>query len=368
MKKGYLLYALTLIFALSYALGMQQYAGWVILIVTVIFPFFEIAACWFLMRGNLSVEVSVKDGELDEARRQVWDGGKRLHISMGNEADFLTIGHGEMVLDIENAFTGRRRREKLSFSVDAGMRESIVLADEFCCPGRYRIFFRRICAYDFLGLVPIPLEWIEPREITVMPEPVGDLQNLVLNGEEWEGLGEIYSRVKTGSDASELLDIREYRQGDMRNRIHWKQTVKREKLMVKDYAFPLDYGVGLFIDLNWDKRRRIEEGIAGQIQSAYLLGLHLVMDRIPFLLVWYDARQERLMRGEVWTEKDLYETFAELLKGRVYSSEKCLAAEYREAGGKRLQEACYFSSDRIYEFEYLWTLLESGHLQIKRWR
>lgn len=358
MKKSHFLYAAALLFSFLYALGMQQYPGWVVFLIALFFPVFEILLYWLLMRGSMSIEVEVLSDSGEEK--------KKLQICMINHAYFLPVGHGEAVFEIVNSFTGKKKRMKLAFSVDAGMEESFILEDELGCPGKYIVIFRRVSAYDFLGLVPLPMWWEKPVELIVMPEPIGDLQNLVLNGGEWEGDSNIYSRLRMGSDASELLDIRDYRRGDMRNRIHWRQTAKLGKLMVKDYAFPLDFGVGLFVDLNWRHLRRDEKHVAEQVQNAYLLGMHLVMERIPFLLVWYNDREGELMQREVWSEQDLYEVFAQMLGSRVYSSDTSLAVKYREAGGRRLEEICYFSSNRIYEFEYLWTLLESGHLQIKR--
>lgn len=369
MKKGYFLYGAAIVFSLCYALGMQQYAGWYVLILTLVFPIPEIVGCWFFLRGNLHAEVDVAaEGMNGDDSEDIGGRLKKLQVILENDNSFLPISHGEIVLDIENMFMRKKRRLKLSFSVKAGETEYLALEDEFCYPGRYRIYFRRICAYDFLGLIPIPMDWLEPKEIIVMPDPVGDLQSLVLNGEEWEGDSGIISHIRTGSDVSELLDIREYRRGDMRNRIHWKQTAKRGKLMVKDFGFPLDFGIGLFIDLNWKAAWKMEEEITAQIQNAYLLGLRLIMDEIPFVLIWQDETEQLLMQKGIRTERDLYEGFAGLLRGRIYSSETCLAALYREAGGKKLQEACYFCSDRIYEFEYIWTLLEAKHLQIKRSR
>lgn len=370
MKKGYLLYGAAVVFAFCYAVGMQQYAGWYVLILTLLFPFLEVTACWCFLRGNLRADVDVAAEGMDGDNLENVEGRlKKLRVILENDASFLPINHGEIVLDIENMFLRKRRRLKLSFSVEAGETEFLALEDEFSYPGKYRVHFRRICVFDFLGLIPIPMEWLEPKEITLMPEPLGDLQSLVLNGEEWEGdEGSVFSHIRTGSDVSELLDIREYRRGDMRNRIHWKQTEKRGKLMVKDFGFPLDFGIGLFIDLNWSAIGKLEKEITSQIQSAYLLGFHLIMEEIPFILIWYDETKQSLGQRGIRTEKDLYESFAQLLKGRIYSTETCLAALYREAGGKKLQEACYFSSDRVYDLEYIWTLLEAKHLQIKRSR
>lgn len=368
MKKGYFLYGAAIVFAFCYALGMQQYAGWYVLILTLLFPFLEVAACWFFLRGNLSADVDVVAEGMDGDNSENIEGRlKRLRVILENDASFFPINHGEIVFDIENLFLRKRRCLKMSFSVGAGEREFLDLEDEFSYPGKYRVNFRRICMYDFLGLIPIPMEWLEPKEITLMPEPVGDLQSLMLNGEEWEGdEGSIFSHIRTGSDVSELLDIREYRRGDMRNRIHWKQTEKRGKLMVKDFGFPLDFGIGIFIDLNWKAPGKMEKEITSQIQNAYLLGFYLVMEEIPFILIWQDETKQLLEQRGIRTERDLYGSFAHMLRGRIYSSETCLAALYRGAGGRKLQEACYFSSDRVYDYEYIWTLLEAKHLQIKR--
>ena len=49
-----------------------------------------------------------------------------------------------------------------------------------------------------------------------------------------------FSDEKPGDDPSEIFDIREFKDGDRLNSIHWNLTVKTGKIMVKDFSFPLN--------------------------------------------------------------------------------------------------------------------------------
>lgn len=55
---------------------------------------------------------------------------------------------------------------------------------------------------------------------------------------------DIYDSLRGGSDPSEVFAVREYREGDRMQAVHWKLSSKKENsLFVKEYSHPLGYPV-----------------------------------------------------------------------------------------------------------------------------
>lgn len=88
------------------------------------------------------------------------------------------------------------------------------------------------------------------REIKVIIVPkVYEVPFYVLDGEyEFDGDSEKYSEHKPGDDTAEIFDIRDYQTGDRLSRVHWKLSMKLNRLMVKEYSRPLPDGIMLLMD------------------------------------------------------------------------------------------------------------------------
>lgn len=58
---------------------------------------------------------------------------------------------------------------------------------------------------------------------------------------EWEQTGDIYDGKKSGTDVSEVFGLREYREGDTLQSIHWKLSGKMHQLIVREFGRPVNY-------------------------------------------------------------------------------------------------------------------------------
>ena len=57
-----------------------------------------------------------------------------------------------------------------------------------------------------------------------------------------------FSAVKAGDDPSEIFQLREYRDGDSMNRIHWKLSSRGESFIVKELSMPISSRVLILCD------------------------------------------------------------------------------------------------------------------------
>lgn len=105
-----------------------------------------------------------------------------------------------------------------------------------------------VTIFDYLKI----FKWVkrikQSIRIIVVPK-VYDVNSSDLDeGWNFDGESEYFSANKPGDDPSEIFDIRDYEPGDRLARIHWKLSVKRNTLMIKEYSKPLPDGVVLLMD------------------------------------------------------------------------------------------------------------------------
>lgn len=123
---------------------------------------------------------------------------------------------------------GRGKQHEYAFSINTDM-----------CGGRV-IRIREMVCYDLLGLFSCrkPVE----AELPCIVYPY-EAQMYVSLGRymEREQPGEIYDGKKSGTDVSEVFGLREYREGDSLQSIHWKLSGKMKQLIVREFGRPVNY-------------------------------------------------------------------------------------------------------------------------------
>lgn len=117
---------------------------------------------------------------------------------------------------------------------------------------------------------------------------------------------------KPGSDMTEILNIREYTQGDRISKIHWKLSSKCDELMIREYASPLYY-YPLFL---MDVRKTYEEDNHEYMEAVYeaflsLASLHIEHNQ-PIEVAYFETESNALRKQIVTTRDELYTVFHEL--------------------------------------------------------
>ncbi|NOQ16776.1 MAG: DUF58 domain-containing protein, partial [Methyloprofundus sp.] len=86
---------------------------------------------------------------------------------------------------------------------------------------------------DLLGLFRRLYFVVEPQSCLVLPKRY-PVQLLSLTGSRQYQSGGV-SLANSVGDSTEFMSLREYRQGDAFNRVHWKSLARHGKLIVKEY-------------------------------------------------------------------------------------------------------------------------------------
>lgn len=141
--------------------------------------------------------------------------------------------------------------EKYSITIPVKQRTvetvSINLTPDHC--GVVEFYIKNIKITDFLGFSFFFRKIGFMDKIVVLPNAFpmsADLENGIVNGSE----SNIFSTVKAGDDPSEIFQLREYRDGDRHNRIHWKLSSRSESFIVKELSQPVNSKILILCDFS----------------------------------------------------------------------------------------------------------------------
>ncbi|MCA9275270.1 MAG: DUF58 domain-containing protein [Phycisphaerales bacterium] len=111
--------------------------------------------------------------------------------------------------------------------------------------GRYVLRDIRLSTRFPFGLLQKSLVFDQPRPLLVLPHPLR-LRTDLLRNAKTQG-DESIRRSMHGGQSNEFWGLREYRPGDPRRRIAWKQSAKRDALVVVEHAESFSMRIWLVI-------------------------------------------------------------------------------------------------------------------------
>jgi len=172
-----------------------------------------------------------------------------------------------------------------------------VISSKYC--GMLRCSIAELRIYDALGLFSFRKKAESSYLVAVLPSvyPLMAINSAILQDIQ----NNITSRTMKGNDPSEIMDVREYRDGDRLARIHWKLSDKYDQLMVKDFGDSISNDVLLLFDLNGNS----DEEISGLLDVVYSISDFLIKNQIAYEMEWYDRLHERLMHTDISHNNDL---------------------------------------------------------------
>ncbi len=229
MNRNHVRYLLVLLGALVFFLCFNGYLSSYILICTLLFPIVSFLAS---LPGMLSIRLGLSVGAFSVRKGQ--EAPLRLQISSRFP---LASGRAQVTLAVHNTLTDETAEEQLYFTACRGT-QAVGHHLTFSSCGKVVCRLTRGLAWDYLGLIPLPLRLPEPVSVLFYPAPVDvylTAETVAISG----GEGDSYSQTKAGDDPSELFGLREYREGDKLSRVHWKLSQKTGQTLVKEFGLPI---------------------------------------------------------------------------------------------------------------------------------
>lgn len=292
----------------------------IIFLTLVIFPFLLFAILSFIF-GFLKAELI--------SAAHVVNKGDAIPISiMVNNPTIFPISSMKIYLTYKNAYSGQRYDKEFVISLDGRTKSSIIcsLYSEFA--GNMEINLKGIRLYDYLKIFSLKKKLKGELKAAVLPLYYELTQEGNYNRRTRLIESDTYSPYKSGDDPSEVFAIREYREGDRLQRIHWKLSRKLDQLMIKEFSDPMNCSILLFVNLCVPEEANTLYFIDAILECALSFSYTLLTKGQQHYFSWYDERHGLSRRIRVTQEKDLFEAVDGLLQALPYSKSTDAMSSY----------------------------------------
>ena len=293
MGKNWLFYLLGLAGAVVFHAYYFGWFSWFILVLTVCLP-------WFSFLVSLPAMVRVRL-HLDTPAACMR--GEPAYVTMRATNGFLPMPRCRFHLTVQTVMTGQTVVLKQqtpghdSWYVPLDTSHCGVLR---CSAGKGRV-------YDYLGLFWLPVRTGKQAEIMVKPTAVPP--------EKLPNLSQFLARQrkpKPGGGFSEEHELRDYRPGDSMREIHWKLSVKTDRMIVREAQEPIRGMNLLTLDL---------AGTAADVDTTLEQLLWLsqwLMDHdTEHQVLWIDPADCEMAAVAIRTPEDLQALMKRLLKSSL---------------------------------------------------
>ena len=280
--------------------------------------FLCLAAIPFLLFALLSFVYSRIRGEIVSVVH-VARKGEPIPISVQlHNPTIFPVTYLKLYLTYRNAYSPQVYKKSFLVSLDSKTKTMVYcnITSEFA--GNLEVSLKAIKIYDYLKMFSLRKKQRGEVKVAVLPNyyELTESDFYLQNRNVVES--DNFSTVKSGDDPSEVFAIREYREGDRLQRIHWKLSMKQDQLMIKEFADPLNCSVLLLLDLYAPEEENPLIYMDALMECALSLSYSLFTAGQLHYFSWYDNKQGYCKRVRVSQERDFFEAVDGILQTRPY--------------------------------------------------
>ncbi|MBQ5319249.1 MAG: DUF58 domain-containing protein [Oscillospiraceae bacterium] len=237
-----LIYFLLLLFSAGFHVLYKGDLSFILLMFVLVMPFFMLI---ILCITAVSVRVNAYFEQTSVPRGMA----AVLKINVKNNSVFPIARCYVEIAYKSNILFDSASKKKFSLSAAVGARAnetfSINISPSHC--GSVDVRITKIRLRDTLGLFSIPVKVTPENRIIALPI-IFPIQAEIRNNASSTLESSTFSPFKPGDDPSEIFSLREYREGDNNNRIHWKLSSRSETFIVKELSLPVGSNILLIMD------------------------------------------------------------------------------------------------------------------------
>ena len=290
MVKNWFAYLLGLGGTVVFHIYYFGWYSWFLLVLALVLPWFSlIISLMSMLRTRLKLEAppAVSCGEA-------------AYVTVTAFSGFLPQSHLRFRLTVTAAMSGKKTvlRQRVQ-----NQGSYYVPLDTGHC-GSYLCRVEKPRVYDYLGLFWIPVRRSEAVKTLVRPVPQAPAKLPNLSQFLLRRL-----KPKPGGGFSEEHELRDYRPGDNLRDIHWKLSVKTDRLIVREAQEPVRGLTLLTFDLRGD-----EETVDSTLSQLVWLSQWLCDHDTPHQILWLDPADCHLAGAAVETPEALEQLIDRLLE------------------------------------------------------
>lgn len=299
MLKNKLIYFTLLTISVAFWFLYEDYLSFLLFIVVIVLPFILAAIMLWTRRCFHALlkmtHTVVNRGEIME-----------LCFTVENKSIF-PIACAKMEVTYQNQFYKEKNRETFLFSLQGKQAGEIrkKLRSEHC--GSILVRIEYVQVYDLLKLFGLKKKIKQEETFAVLP-PISPLAVSIRADTAATMDSEIYSKEESGDDPSEVFDIREYREGDRLQRIHWNLSLKQDDYIVKEFSLPNNQCILLLIELY--RGGDIDTVLEVLVSVSYFL----ILQQVSHCIGWYDPETEEYQKVDILVPEDLFSAVRQMFE------------------------------------------------------
>lgn len=237
-----------------------------------------------------------------------------VHCVLRNPT-WLGIMNGNLNITVSNLFYGTSREHEIRIPIRAKKGQTITYPVTVSKCGMIEFRIQSVVLEDFLGFAAFHREFTTPYVAVILPNKKVEVEQDM--GGYTLGMTEVEESTKKGTDFSEVQDVREYQPGDKMQNIHWKLSVKKDILMVKERISMSSRQLFLVLELHDNGEGLLEE----ILDCTYGIGLLMLQQQLPLSLVWWSLKNQELVTWKVDYAEQLEEGFRMMYYETLYSEQ-----------------------------------------------
>lgn len=269
----------------------------------------------FLQSGRVKVKLGIPMKIVDKG--QVFG----LQLKAWTDAS-LPIGKLQVLLTYGERGSNRREKllEALECEGESGEKFKKLSIETAGC---YEFSVGRIRIYDPFGFFYISRKGKSMAQVMVMPALTEIPVRLGEAVKNFYGETVEYDDFLAGQDASEVFDVREFRDGDKLQRIHWKLSARTDELMVKEDSLPKACAIVLFMP-----EGKLSESHGLDFMAS--LSFSLMDAKCAHYMVWHSLSRGDLVRVRITDDESFYLALTAFLQDGATKCEGDRLERYRE--------------------------------------
>lgn len=220
--------------------------------------------------------------------------------------------NGTIALAVENPFYDIKGEHTLNVPLQAKgtveTRYPIVMERV----GRFRITATSLELQDLLGFYKKRISIKQEGECLIFP--CGHQRKQEAGMLYQKGVSESVESKEKGYDFSDISGIREYIPGDKLQNIHWKLSMKKDELMVKERISVSAMQLNVLVELCNGEGQQLESTLelADSVTKAF------VLQNLPFTVFYYSQNQGGLQETYIGNEIERKQWLEMVLYDRCY--------------------------------------------------
>lgn len=234
-----------------------------------------------------------------------------LRIVLHNPTSFPLL-NATIKLEVENTFYREDGEHFLNVPIRARKDTEIQYPIVMDYSGRLCVNAKYIRLVDLLGICELKVDLQESVECLVLP--TGELRNQEAGLIYIHGVTEAMESKEKGYDFSDVSGIREYIPGDKLQNIHWKLSVKKDELMVKERVSVSAMQMHVLVELVNDEQMRADAilDLADSVTKSF------VSQNLPFTVYYYSSNLAELKSCYIGNEVERTQWLEMMLYDRCY--------------------------------------------------